>query len=85
MTPTPFPEQNVVVAENQAEYVPLPAYHWPNDLEGKLTFCWQLSQEEIEQVRATGKLWHTVLTFNQPLQPILLSMEKPNFGATANE
>jgi hypothetical protein len=43
------------------------------------TFCFELTPEEITQIISTGKLWHTVLTFGQPLQPQRMEITKPLF------
>jgi len=74
MKPIPFDEQNVVFAENQPEYLPLPAFRTS---EGEVVTCWELSDEEKEQVAKTGRVWHHVLTFNQPLQPLFLQADNP--------
>lgn len=71
-----FPEQTVVIAKDQPEYRPLPAYRY-QDQEGTIAFCWSLNWRERLQVLLTGRLWHRVLTFSQPLQPQLLTAEKP--------
>jgi len=72
-----FPEQTVVYAENQPEYRPLPAHKFPNDPQGRIAFCWGLSWKERFKVLLTGKVWHQVLTFDHPLQPQLLDVNKP--------
>lgn len=69
-----FPEGNVVYAARQAEYLPLPA-HRAED--GRITCCWLLSFKERLRVLFTGRIWHQVLTFKQPLQPQLLLTHKP--------
>lgn len=72
-----FPEQTVVIAKDQPEYLPLPAYRYHNDPSGRIVCCWKLSWLERLKLLFTGKLWHQVLTFNHPLQPQLLETEKP--------
>lgn len=72
-----FPEQNVVYAEDQPEYLPLPAHRVKESLEGEIICCWQLSWRELWQVIRTRRIWHSVFTFNLPLQPQLLQVEKP--------
>jgi hypothetical protein len=69
-----FKEMNTVIAENQEEYIAMPAYV-SND--GVITCCWELSFLERIKVIFTGKIWHQILTFNKPLQPQLLSIDKP--------
>ena len=71
-----FKEVTTVYAKDQPEYLPLPA-HQHKDPEDRITFCWQLTWRERLKVLVTGKLWHSVLTFWKPLQPQMLSTEKP--------
>jgi hypothetical protein len=72
-----FPEQTVVIAKDQPEYKPLPAFRFPDDPQGRIACCWRLSWWERLSVLVRGQLWHQILTFNQPLQPQLLTVEKP--------
>lgn len=76
MTISPFPEQNTVFANDQPEYLPLPAYKF-NDAQGRIVCCWNLSWRERLAVLFSGRVWQQVLTFNQPLQPQKLTVEKP--------
>lgn len=75
-----FPEQTVVIAKDQPQYLPLPAHVFPADPEGRIAFCWQLTWRERLAVLWQGVLWHQVLTFGQPLQPQLLGVEKPEMS-----
>lgn len=68
---------NVVFAKDQPEYVPLPAMKVPNDPQGLIITKWQLSPEELERVKETGTIHLSMLTFNQPLQPVLLTVDFP--------
>ena len=72
-----FPGHNVVYAKDQPEYRPLPAYAWPDDARGRLTCCWELTWKERLRVLFTGRIWHTMLSFGQLLQPQLLETERP--------
>ena len=72
-----FPEQTVVIAKDQPEYNPLPAHVFPGDQQGRIAFCWKLRWWERLAVLVRGEIWSEVLTFKQPLQPQLLSVEKP--------
>ncbi len=72
-----FPEQTVVIAKDQPEYMPLPAYRFANDPQGRIVCCWALTWGERFRLLLTGKVWHQVLTFNQSLQPQLLTGDKP--------
>jgi hypothetical protein len=71
-----FPEVNVVYAENQPQYQPLPAYK-ALDTEGTIICCWKLSWQERIKVLLHGCIWHRILTFHKPLQPQLLEVDKP--------
>lgn len=72
-----FPEMNVKFAENQPEYETLPAFKKENDPYGLVVTKWQLSPDELEEVKKTGTIHLSMLTFNQPLQPVLLSVAFP--------
>jgi len=74
-----FPEQNIVIAKDQPQYMPMPAHVSLNEA-GTVTCCWDLSGEEIAEIVKTGKIWHSILTFGAPLQPQLLSVYKPEMG-----
>lgn len=71
-----FEEQTIVIAKDQPQYKPLPAHQF-KDSEGRLACCWKLSFVDRLKVLISGKIWHQILTFNNPLQPQLLSVEKP--------
>lgn len=71
-----FPEQTTLIAKDQPEYLALPALRF-GDLEGRIACCWSLSWRERLRVLFTGVVWHQVLTFNHPLQPQKLTVEKP--------
>jgi hypothetical protein len=78
MKPIEFPEQTTTYAKDQPEYSPLPAHRY-NDDEGTIAVCWQLTWRERFKLLFTGRLWQYVLTFHGPLQPQLLTTEKPTF------
>lgn len=73
---TEFPEQTVVYAKHQSEYKPLPAHRY-EDKAGRITCCWKLTWRERFKLLVTGRLWHDILTFDNALQPQLLSVDKP--------
>lgn len=74
-----FEEQTVIIANNQPEYLPLPAHQF-NDERGRIAFCWKMTWRERIKVLFTGLLWQQVLTFNQPLQPQKLETIKPDMS-----
>lgn len=73
MIPVEFPEANVTYAKDQPEYKPLPVF---KDDKGTVVSCWQLTDEDIEQIKENKCLWLSVMTFNQPLQPLFMSSKK---------
>lgn len=77
MKPVEFPEQNVVYAKDQPEYLPLPAHRSP---EGQVTSCWQMDWRERLRVLLSGKVYVSLLTFNGPLQPQIVSTLPPAAG-----
>lgn len=66
-----------VHAKDQPEYIQLPC-HRAHD--GRVTIRWKLSWPERFAVFFGGSIWHSVLTFNSPLQPILLETACPISG-----
>ena len=69
-----FKECNVTYAENQPEYLSLPAHRTNN---GVVTCCWGLSIKERLIVLFTGRVFLKILTFNNPLQPLKMSVINP--------
>lgn len=70
-----FPEKNVTFAENQPEYLPLPAYrHDSKNVE--IVSCWKLTVWERIKLLFTGRVWVQLLTFGNPLQPQYVTINK---------
>ena len=67
MKPVEFEGQNAIYGSGQPEYLPLPAHR---DKDGTVTTCWELTPEELEEVKKSGKIWLSQMTFNRPLQPV---------------
>lgn len=74
MIPIEFKEHNCVYAKDQPEYLPLPVYR---TADGMVISCWRLTLRERLRVLFAGKIWLSVLTFNQPLQPQLPQADNP--------
>ena len=62
-----FKEVNAVYGD------PLPAY---KSEDGTAVFCFELDEEERKKIAETGELWVALRTFNQPLQPICVTVNK---------
>lgn len=76
MEPVKFKEQNAVCTESQSEYLPLPVFKESN---GCVTSCWKMSFKERILALFSGKIWVSSLTFNSPLQPLIVWAKKPKF------
>ena len=74
MKPVEFPEQTAVIAKNQPKYLPIPVYVDPI---GIIIICWKLTWRERVKLLFTGIIWHRILTFHKPLQPIILEVDYP--------
>jgi len=69
-----FSECNMTQAKNQPEYRPLLVLKMPD---GEIVTCWKPSIWERLKILFIGKIWLKVLTFNEPLQPLLMSANTP--------
>lgn len=74
MQPVKFKGYNVIFAEDQPEYQPLPAH---KSYSGAVTSCWALTWRERLRLLFTGRLYLSVLAFGGPLQPQLPSVHNP--------
>lgn len=84
MKPIYFEGHNVVFAKDQPEYQPLPGFK--NDSpEGEFISCWALSNEEIELIGRTGRIWLSQMTFNRPLTPVFVAVKKSEVLNVASE
>lgn len=75
MKPIEFPEQNIVYAKDQPEYLPLPAFK-ANDEMGQVISCWELSFRERLRILFSGKLWVSLCMFGKPLTPSYFTTKK---------
>lgn len=73
-----FPEANLPLAKDQPEYQTLYVHfqkftvpYFP------MTACFQLTDEEVEEIVRTRKLWFTQSTFGKGFSPITLSLMNP--------
>lgn len=77
MEPINFDGVNIVFGAEQPEYKPLPAQRIGNPQTGQIITCWSLAPDELKRVQETGIIFVSLLTFGQPLQPVLVSVDKP--------
>jgi len=66
-----------VIAKDQAQYNSLPAHRFKDDKDGRIACCWKMTWRDRWKMLWSGVLWHEILTFNNPLQPQRLSVDKP--------
>ena len=78
MIPIEFKEQTVIVAKDQPEYLPLPAYIGDSP-EGEVVSCWKLSWRERLKLLITGRIWVSLWCFYKPVTPLLLTVDKSDF------
>ena len=76
MKPIYVEGMNVAIAENQEEYLTLPAYR-NSSKEGEVTSCWEMNWKERIKFLFTGRIYLTILTFDNALQPQIVTVEKP--------
>lgn len=69
-------------AENQDEYITLPV--WRDD-DGTVLSRWHLTWWERLQVFWRGDVYLWQMTFNQPLQPIMLQVESPGVKSQGDQ
>jgi len=75
-----FKEQNTTIGEGQEEvYIPLPVNMNESDVAIPVTFCMEMTENELNVLNGTNKIWVTVYTFGAGFHPISLSTEKPVF------
>lgn len=58
--------RHFVYAKDQPQYLPLPVV---KSTDGDVVSCWQLSARERLALLFGGRVWLTLKTFNDPLQP----------------
>ena len=74
MEPIKFNEDNTVQYNGPENlYDALPALLFED---GDVVTCWKLSFKDILRLIFTRKLWLSVATFNNPLQPLFMSTNK---------
>lgn len=61
-------------AESQDEYNTLPGYRAED---GTVLTRWRLTWRERLQILFSGNLYLWMMTFNKPLQPVMLQVETP--------
>jgi len=76
MKPIKFEEQNIIFAEDQEGFEPLPAFYNRLGQEGEVVSCWNLSFKERVKLLFTGTLWHSIATYHGPPQGTFMTVNK---------
>ena len=84
MKPIKFKHQNSTYAKNQLEYQPLPALKIEGE-EGHVVSCWKMSFKERIIVLFTGKIWMNLMSFNKPLMPSFLSVNRKDVYSVSED
>lgn len=69
-----FVGSNTDVAKRQTEYLPLRAITFPDDPNGTIITCFELSDDEIAHILKTKTIFHSQLTFGGKMQPIRMAV-----------
>ena len=73
MKPVKINNDSVNIAENQEEYQTLPAI-----IEnGVVTTCWELDEEDLQNINKSKRLYLQVITYGKLLQPLNLTTINP--------
>jgi hypothetical protein len=67
MNPIKFPGANMNFTTNQPDNKPLPLL---KTSDGMCITCWELTNEEIEEISKTRNIYISQLTFNRGFNPI---------------
>lgn len=81
-----FPKANVALAKDQPQYQTLFVHvdKTGRDREVQVTCCMELSEEEVNEIVRTKKMWFTQVTFGRGYNPIRMQLSSP-FTAEESE
>lgn len=73
-----FPERNLLLAENQDEYETLPVHVEKGEtFSVSMTACFELSDEEAEEIIKTRRIWYKQMIFGKQFQPMFITTQNP--------
>jgi hypothetical protein len=64
-----FPGVNLTLAKDQPQYKPLPCMYLEGP-QGEMITCFEMTEEELELIKKTRRIYISQLTFNNPFQPV---------------
>lgn len=65
-----FPGATIQIGKDQPEYNVIHAMPGANTEAGEVIACFELSEEELQEVMKTKRIYYSRLTFHQPFQPM---------------
>lgn len=71
-------EAEICYAKDQPEYLQLPALTYGSPEFGHRLSRWKMSWAERLHVLVTGHVFLHVMTFNTPLQPVMITVNPPS-------
>lgn len=74
MTPIHFPDMNLMLADDQPQFLLAPAHLAPD---GTVTTCWEMTQEEYIELAKTRCIWVRIRTDGRSIQPQTLGVWCP--------
>lgn len=80
MKPIEFAEQNTLATSPEPNIKPLPCCL----IEGQVISCWELTPEEIERVKETGKIYVSQLS-GKSIIPLFLTTDKHDLFIYPNQ
>lgn len=69
-----FPGANIEIGKGQPEYNVLHAMQVPSQ-EGEVIMCFEFTDEEIERLKETKRIYYKRWTFGHSFQPMKLQIE----------
>lgn len=84
MKPVKFKHQNVEFAKDQDEYNTLPALRIDSP-QGEVISCWKVSFKERIKVLFFGRVWLSLMSFNKPLTPSYMSVNRKDVYSHAGD
>ena len=76
LKPIEFEGHNIVLAKDQKEYQPLPAFYDRQSPYGHMLTCWELTDEDIEKLKESKRIWVSQMTFHKPFQPLIVCADQ---------
>lgn len=83
MKPVELKGQNVVYGKDQEQFLPLPACKLEE--RGEVITCWEMTDEELEEIKKTKRVYLSQLTFNRPLQALKVEAGLDGFFTLVDE